>query len=642
MTQNRSNFADAYRKMYEKLKPSDGAGAYIDDFRKSDAPQFKGKSDKKIQKMAVAAYLDDKDKAKKEDKDMDPAKHVARSKKNPDKFCVFDKDGNEVKLFDKKDDAVAYAKANHDKLMEELEYVIEQLIKAKTPQEKIKTLVKMDKLKSKASRIMNDKDKAKKMANDLNDLAELEESQVFVVRFTDPKNKKRFAVPYKDKKSADDKMKQLKRDGVKEIEVTKDVLKRGVKFKEQYELQEAKFAVKLSFLPKPIYMDSESAGKVKVALRKALKKPDDLESVERVMPADYKADLRNRIKGKKDDEDGEEQKEALDKKDEPFVKDLIKNLRSGSKTHGKQADDLEKALKTEAANPAQQAAIAISMKKAGKKPKSEMDEGIKPYVSMQRKNGKMNYVVLDKNEKEVYRSTDERLAKDYLRKNFRKLREDTIDERFKPEGGELFVVTAGPGDNAQKVIGMDKNLRKAQKMRNDYDRKNKPSKPSHKARVYAQSKESQPRNKFKVGDDIKYSSYGNKLQFTKVKEMKFDEPEFSKKNFAMNRIGLVAKDLKKKELGKVTDEGRKSKYDMDQDDEEGANKNIIMQLRKSVDLKGRFDVEFEDGKKVKVKDTIARAAVLKHAGMKRPAEKLAFQKKIEKSYRDLLNAIKGR
>lgn len=56
----------------------------------------------------------------KEDMDMDPAKHVARSKRNPDKFCVFDKDGNEVKLFDKEADAIAYAKANHDKLMEEL------------------------------------------------------------------------------------------------------------------------------------------------------------------------------------------------------------------------------------------------------------------------------------------------------------------------------------------------------------------------------------------------------------------------------------------------------------------------------------------------------------------------------------------
>ena len=46
----------------EKLKPSDGAGTYVDDFRKSDAPQFKGKSKKKKQQMAIAAYLDDKEK----------------------------------------------------------------------------------------------------------------------------------------------------------------------------------------------------------------------------------------------------------------------------------------------------------------------------------------------------------------------------------------------------------------------------------------------------------------------------------------------------------------------------------------------------------------------------------------------------
>ena len=49
------------QEMQEKLKPSMGAGAYVDDFRKSDAPQFKGKSDKKKQKMAIAAYLDDKE-----------------------------------------------------------------------------------------------------------------------------------------------------------------------------------------------------------------------------------------------------------------------------------------------------------------------------------------------------------------------------------------------------------------------------------------------------------------------------------------------------------------------------------------------------------------------------------------------------
>ena len=42
------------------LNPKDGIGSYIKDFRKSKAPQFKGKSKKKRQQMAVAAYLDAK------------------------------------------------------------------------------------------------------------------------------------------------------------------------------------------------------------------------------------------------------------------------------------------------------------------------------------------------------------------------------------------------------------------------------------------------------------------------------------------------------------------------------------------------------------------------------------------------------
>ena len=43
-------------------------------------------------------------------------------------------------------------------------------------------------------------------------------------------------------------------------------------------------------------------------------------------------------------------KEALNKDDKPFVKKLIGKLRKGSNTHAKQADDLEKAMKTEAIN----------------------------------------------------------------------------------------------------------------------------------------------------------------------------------------------------------------------------------------------------------------------------------------------------
>jgi len=59
----RGDFWKSFKKQKrEELSPDADAGDYVDDFRKSDAPQFKGKSDKKIQKMAIAAYLKNKEK----------------------------------------------------------------------------------------------------------------------------------------------------------------------------------------------------------------------------------------------------------------------------------------------------------------------------------------------------------------------------------------------------------------------------------------------------------------------------------------------------------------------------------------------------------------------------------------------------
>lgn len=52
----------------EKLSVGDGMGAWIDDFKKSDAPQFKGKDDKQRRDMAIAAYLSAKRGAKNEAK----------------------------------------------------------------------------------------------------------------------------------------------------------------------------------------------------------------------------------------------------------------------------------------------------------------------------------------------------------------------------------------------------------------------------------------------------------------------------------------------------------------------------------------------------------------------------------------------
>ncbi len=69
--------------------------------------------------MAIANKAMNASKKKIKEK-MDPREHVAKSKKNPDMYCVFDKDGNEVKLFKDKKDAEEYAIKNHDKLMENM------------------------------------------------------------------------------------------------------------------------------------------------------------------------------------------------------------------------------------------------------------------------------------------------------------------------------------------------------------------------------------------------------------------------------------------------------------------------------------------------------------------------------------------
>ena len=150
-----------------------------------------------------------------------------------------------------------------------------------------------------------------------------------------------------------------------------------------------------------------------------------------------------------------EMKEELDKNDKPFVKKLVGKLRKGSNTHAKQADDLEKAMNegvnineddgnyfmnkiakekgldltdprqrrranslarhnaakgnvnnpagfskrkkrkkmNEAASPAQQAAIAIDMKKKGKKPKSMIEGNLHQWFKGSKsKDGKGGWV----------------------------------------------------------------------------------------------------------------------------------------------------------------------------------------------------------------------------------------------------------
>ena len=81
--------------------------------------------------------------------------------------------------------------------------------------------------------------------------------------------------------------------------------------------------------------------------------------------------------------------------------------------------------------------------------------------------------------------------------------------------------------------------------------------------------------------------------------------------------------------------------DATDDDVKGASKNIIMQMRKAVSLRGNFPVEFGDGKKVKIPAKVGQAVQDKYNSLKKPADKEKFQSQVAKSYKDMLKVLKA-
>ena len=75
--------------------------------------------------------------------------------------------------------------------------------------------------------------------------------------------------------------------------------------------------------------------------------------------------------------------------------------------------------------------------------------------------------------------------------------------------------------------------------------------------------------------------------------------------------------------------------DATDDDIKSADKNIMMQLRKSVSLRGNFPVEFMDKKKIRVPAKVAQAVQSKYNSLRKPNDKEKFQSQVAKSYKDM-------
>ena len=93
-----------------------------------------------------------------------------------------------------------------------------------------------------------------------------------------------------------------------------------------------------------------------------------------------------------------------------------------------------------------------------------------------------------------------------------------------------------------------------------------------------------------------------------------------------------------KDWGKRTDSADIDDVATD-DDIKGASKNIMMQLRKSMSLRGNFPVEFMDRKKVRIPAKIAQEVTKKYNALRRPKDKQEFQTRVSKSYKDMLTVV---
>jgi hypothetical protein len=83
---------------------------------------------------------------------------------------------------------------------------------------------------------------------------------------------------------------------------------------------EAMWKVEVEGFP-PFYMDGSSAGEVKMALKKKLKKPKEIISIERIQKTDWKKNVLDRISGKEIDESENQVTQWI--KEETLTDDLL-------------------------------------------------------------------------------------------------------------------------------------------------------------------------------------------------------------------------------------------------------------------------------------------------------------------------------
>ena len=314
------------------LKVSDGMGAWIDDFKKSDAPQFKGKSDKERRDQAIAAYLSAKNEQVDESTDA-YGKSLEREKAKRLTSNDQDKLARLRRMMDREKTKVAREpKGEYDRK-------VGSYLKKKYNKEDVE---QVDELSQNTLRQYHGK------------------SALDIRKKKDQLNKGTLS-------TADHKKAQRRVTGIN----------RAANKMEEFG-EETTFEVEVEGLP-TMYVKAASPGEVKANLRKIVKQPSMITGVSRVTDAEMKKVFRDKAQGRDKDDDDLDEAVKKDEREYGYEGDMaISQL----KTIVRHADHMMGMLKEDTDLPEWvQSKITLAtdyMQTAHDYMMSEMTEGMKP------------------------------------------------------------------------------------------------------------------------------------------------------------------------------------------------------------------------------------------------------------------------
>ena len=608
--ENPKKAKDIVGQVKEKLGKDADAGDYVKDFKKSDAPQFKGKSDKKIQKMAIAAYLDSKEEVKEE--------NCPKCDNDP---CKCENIQEQIKTFNRN---------------------------ALTPLEKSELAKHFDKLANDRTTTRNEKPYYQTLSRyvmgnikpfEFNDMIGGAPEQVLgsvsrnVMKIIGKAKAKKFIPGFKEEniqESGHTDVASMKT----QVQIAMDALQKmnmelgklgneddlptwwtnkvatavnkldgmadyidaihdkGETMSEEVNLEEGRMKELAGYIARGMSAQA-IAKKMKIdvkTIEKLMK--EDLDEGKFTLPTTHViVDKRtNKVTHASSDEKslrldvGRKSHLKIVKLKKPVSQKKTGYLLGEPlKAWGEEVElDESKDVRKKYKGKEQKSVDKLIMQKGVDKVQKFHDKNPREFDNMVKKLAMLEEVELDeqkvfvfryeykgkryaapfgseKDAKEAMKAAmkdrnvkDTSITQDILKRGVKFVEDVEIDDIEEVAQNDAFVVTGGPGDNAQKVIAVFKDkgngLKDAKKARDDYNKKNRPTKATHKARIYRQSRLSQSRNKFKPGEQIKYSTYGNKQQFTKLKE-DIDEAVLAGRDYNYDGKGPIK--ISKKMYAKV-------------------------------------------------------------------------------------------